>query len=77
MEEFNGVIQTGGIGLINYRIKVSEQPSELHGLNGSRVIKLEITKDDTPVFIYNRGYVKGPDDFRIVLAVASLIKKYQ
>ena len=58
--------------------KVYDEPSEVYGLNGSRVSKLTIRKigDCRDVFHYDRGMDKGAENEEVATVVALVLAKF-
>lgn len=72
-----GTIEARAGMALSYSVNFDEQESELHGLNGGKITKLLIERENEPVFEYNRGHiVKAVAAEGIAEALAVLIYKY-
>jgi len=63
----------------DYWVKHYEEPSEVYGLNGGRISKLEIRKhgEIRTLVSYDRDWdVEVPDDADVQAVYALLLKKY-
>lgn len=59
-----------------YSIKAYEEPSEEFGLNGGKISKLTIKRDNKFVYNYDREPDIEPVDAATVEALNTLIRKY-
>lgn len=62
--------------VVEYFVKHYDEPSEIYGLEGGRISKMELRIDDRVTLNYDRGWDKEPRDKESRLAYAVLLKKY-
>ena len=59
-----------------YCVKTCGEKSETYGIEGGRIIKMEIRVDGKQTLLYERGWEVEPEDETTQLAYAVLIKKF-
>ncbi len=64
--------------IAHYWVKTCEEPDETYGIEGGRIIKMQIKVEGKTVLNYDRGWDLEPDeeDKLIVLAYSILMKDY-
>lgn len=72
-----GRITDGRTGeAVEWRLKASDEPSELHGINGGKIIKLEMQQNGKTVFNYNRGLEVKTQTTAAIITLAILLNTY-
>ena len=64
--------------IAHYWVKTREEPDETYGIDGGRIIKLQIKIDGTTVVNYDRGWDIEPDgnDELAMIAYSICMKDY-
>lgn len=61
---------------VKYWVKHYDEPSEIYGLEGGRISKMELRIDDRVTLNYDRGWSVVPEDEISQTAYMVLLKKY-
>lgn len=70
-----GSIKVGG-SIFHYWVKNYDEPSETYGIEGGRISKAMLKRNEQTVYNYVRGLDIAPADQETEIALAILMKDY-